>query len=223
MSSGADLFCKSESYYQNPREDMLRFIPAGVGKTLEFGCGEGSFSALLKDRFNAETWAVEINDTCAQIAATKLHRVINKDAHASLQDLPNGYFDCIICFDFLEHLADPYTLLTSLKSKLTRDGVIISSIPNIRYYTVFRDYVVHGNWDYRDQGVMDRTHLRFFTYKSIVKMFELLDFELLRIEGAHPTSSRSCRILRWLTFNVLSDIRHKHFITIVKAGSRHLI
>lgn len=201
---------------------MLRFIPTGVGKVLEFGCGEGNFSALLKDRFSAETWAVEINDRCAQIAAAKLHRVINNDANRCLKDLPNRYFDCIICFDFLEHLADPYTFLTNLKSKLTQDGVIISSIPNIRYFTVFRDFVLHGNWDYKDQGVMDRTHLRFFTYKSIVKMFQMLGFELVRIEGAHPTSSRSCRILQWLTFNALSDIRYKHFITVAKIGSHNL-
>jgi 2-polyprenyl-3-methyl-5-hydroxy-6-metoxy-1,4-benzoquinol methylase len=195
LTDGTNLFCKSKRYYQSTREDMLKFIPTGVKKTLEFGCGEGGFSVLLKDRLNAETWAVEINEECALKAAKRLYKVINDDAYKALCKLPEKYFDCIICFDFLEHLVDPYSLLTLLKTNLAKDGVIITSIPNIRYYRVFTNFVLHGNWGYKDQGVMDKTHLRFFTYKSIIKMFEQLEFEILLIKGIHPTSSRTCKVL----------------------------
>ncbi len=211
-----NLSSKSESYYQNIREDMLQFIPAGARRTLELGCGEGNFSALLKDRLNAETWAVEINERSAKKAATKLYKVINDDAFNCLAELPDGYFDCIICFDFLEHLADPYSLLTALKTKAAGDGVFVTSIPNIRYYSVFKDFVFHGNWDYKDQGVLDKTHLRFFTYKSIIKMFEKLGFEILLTKGIHSTRSRTCKIIQLLTFNFFSDIRYKHFVSVVR-------
>jgi len=211
-----NLSSKSESYYQSIREDMLQFVPVGVRRTLEFGCGEGNFSALLKDRLNAETWAVEINEKCAQKAATKLHKVINDDAFNCLAGLPDGYFDCIICFDFLEHLVDPYSLLASLRDKLVKGGVVISSIPNIRYYSVFRDFVLHGNWDYKSQGIMDKTHLRFFTYKSITRMFEGLDYEILLTQGIHPTSSRTCKLLQLFTFGMFSDIRYKHFVSVAR-------
>jgi len=214
--TGMHLSSKSEDYYQSTREDMLQFIPAGTRRTLELGCGEGNFSALLKERLDAETWAVEINEQCARKAATKLYKVVNDDVFNCLAELPEEYFDCIICFDFLEHLVDPYSLLTSLKAKLTRDGVIITSIPNIRYYSVFRDFVLHGNWDYKSQGIMDKTHLRFFTYKSITKMFKQLDFEILLTKGIHPTSSRTCKLMQLFTFGIFSDIRYKHFVSVVK-------
>ena len=216
LTDSTNPFSKSESYYQSTREDMLEFIPTGVKKALEFGCGEGGFSTLLKDRLNAETWAVEINEESARKASEKLYKVINDDAHQALSELPDKYFDCIICFDFLEHLVDPYSLLTLLKSKLAKDGVIITSIPNIRYYRVFTKFVLHGNWDYKDQGVLDKTHLRFFTYKSIIKMFEQLEFEILLIKGIHPTSSRTCKLIQLLTFSIFSDIKYKHFVSVIR-------
>jgi len=107
-----------------------------------------------------------------------------------------------------------------MKSKLNNEGVIITSIPNIRYYTVFKDFVLHGNWDYQEQGIMDRTHLRFFTRKSIIKTFEQLDFEILTIKGIHPTSSRTCKFLQLFTFGIFSDIRFKHFVNVIKPKSQ---
>ncbi len=215
-TAGTHLSSKSERYYQSTRADMLQFIPTGARRTLELGCGEGNFSALLKDRLNAETWAVEINEECARNAATKLYKVINDDAYNCLGELPEEYFDCIICFDFLEHLVDPYSLLTLLKTKSVKDGVFITSIPNIRYYRVFMDFVLHGNWDYKEQGVLDKTHLRFFTYKSIIKMFEELEFEILLTKGIHSTRSRTCKLIQLLTFNFFSDIKYKHFVSVVR-------
>jgi 2-polyprenyl-3-methyl-5-hydroxy-6-metoxy-1,4-benzoquinol methylase len=211
---------KPEHYYQNPREDMLDFIPKGMKKTLEFGCGQGNFSALLKDRLGAETWAVEIDEESARQASGKLHKVINADAYKAIDELPEKYFDCIICFDFLEHLVDPYTLLTLLKTKLATGGVIITSIPNIRYYTVFKNFVLHGNWDYTSQGIMDKTHLRFFTYKSIVKTFKELGFEIVLMKGIHPTSSLTCKIFQLLTFGFFSDIKYKHFVNVIGVNTK---
>ena len=171
---------KPRGYYQGLWDDMLEYIPVDVKTTLEFGCGSGAFSALVKDSLNAESWAVEIDEQAAKTAAKKLDKVINCDAHEAVDKLPDDYFDCIIFFDILEHLVDPYSLLTSVKKKLTKNGVIVTSIPNIRHYRTFVDFVLHGNWDYKEQGVLDNTHLRFFTYKSLVKMFNNLDFEILR-------------------------------------------
>jgi hypothetical protein len=114
---------------------------------------------------------------------------------------------------------DPYTLLRLLKGKLAEGGVIVSSIPNIRYYRTFTKFVIHGEWDYKDHGILDRTHLRFFTKKSIIKMWEQLGFRILLTKGIHPTSSRTCKLLQVFTFGLFSDIRYKHFVSIVKAGA----
>jgi SAM-dependent methyltransferase len=202
------------------RGDMLKYIPQHVKTTLEFGCGFGEFSALLKERFDTESWAVEINKEAAERAAKKLDRVISGDALGSLDKIPDGHFDCIIFFDVLEHLADPYSLLCSAKAKLVEKGVIVASLPNVRYYRTFYDFVINGNWDYKDHGILDKTHLRFFTYKSITKMFNQLDFEILELEGIHPTSSRTFKVLNTILLNSLSDVRYKHFAAVVRPKLR---
>ena len=148
-------------YFASDRRQMLKYIPSGSRHTLEFGCGFGGFSALLKKELGVEAWAVEINTAAAQEASKKLDRVINRDAHESLKELPDGYFDCIILLDILEHLIDPYSLLQGVKNKLTKDGLVIASIPNVRYYRNLVKLVVHGKWDYEEHGILDKTHLRF--------------------------------------------------------------
>lgn len=212
----ASMWNKPPEYYHSNREDMLKYVPPGIKTSLEFGCGYGGFSALVKDKFGAETWAVEINEEAAHKAEKILDKVINNDAAKSLDDIPENYFDCIILFDILEHLLHPSALLHDLKNKLSDKGVIIASIPNIRYYRTFIDLVIHGNWDYKDHGILDSTHLRFFTYKSILKMLKTLDFKILTLEGIHPTSSRTFEILNLLLLNSIKDIRYKHFAMVVQ-------
>ena len=97
--------------------------------------------------------------------------------------------------------------------------MIVASIPNIRYYRSFVKLVVHGDWDYKDHGILDKTHLRFFTYKSIVKLFNELAFEISEIEGKHPTSSRTFKLLNMLLLGAIGDIRYKHFAVVAKPKS----
>lgn len=195
---------------------MLRYIPSNIEKTLKFGCGNGNFSSLIKEKYSSETWAVEIDKKAADTTAAKLDKIICDDAQDALGRLPNGYFDCVFFFDILEHLVNPYVMLEDIKSKLTIDGIVIASIPNMRYYRVFSDYVFKGNWDYKEHGVIDKTHLRFFTYKSIRKLFKNAGFELLTIEGIHSISSRTYRVLNLLLLNSLWDVQFKHFVVVAK-------
>ena len=163
---------KSDFYYQNPREEMFRFIPKNVQRTLEIGCGTGLFSELVKKELHAECWGVEIEEKCAKIAAEKLYRIIQSNVSDSLAILPDKYFDCIIMNDVIEHLYDPFSLLEIIKSKINSKGVVVLSIPNVRFWNNLRAFVWRGEWDYKDAGILDNTHLRFFTYKSLLKMFK---------------------------------------------------
>ena len=211
-----ELTDKPRGYYNSTREDMLKYIPHDVKKTLEFGCGSGGFSKLIKNRFGAEAWAVEINEKSAEAASKKLDKVINSDAHEAIDKLPDNYFDCIILFDILEHLVDPYSLLALVKKKLTKKGVIVTSIPNIRFYRNLVKFVLHGEWEYQDEGLMDKTHLRFFTRKSLLKMFDSLGFEIITIEGINPTHSRNLKILNFFTLNSFADTKYLHYVTVVR-------
>lgn len=207
---------KPDKYYENVREDMLKYIPSDVGRVLEFGCGSGRFSALVKDKFGSESWAVEIDKESAKAASAKLDKVLCCDAFEAIDMLPDDYFDCIIFFDILEHLVNPYELLLLVKKKLTKKGVIVTSIPNIRFYRTFKDFVLRGEWDYQNKGVLDKTHLRFFTCKSILKMFDDLDFEIVMFEGIHATRSRNLKIINFFTFNFFADTKYLHYLSIVK-------
>ena len=211
---------KPKGYFEGERSNMLKYIPAGVRTTLEFGCGYGKFSSLIKNKFGAETWAVELNSQAAQQAATRLDKVINADAMEALKDIPDNYFDCIIFLDILEHLVDPYSLLVSVKTKLATKGVIVTSIPNVRYYRNLINLVIKGNWDYQDAGTLDKTHLRFFTYKSILKMFENLGFEILVMDGCKPTRNKKLKFLNMLLFNALEDLKYLQFFSVVRAKSQ---
>jgi 2-polyprenyl-3-methyl-5-hydroxy-6-metoxy-1,4-benzoquinol methylase len=206
-------------YYQQSRETMLKYVPASVKRTLELGCAEGRFSELVKNDFGAECWGVEIDAKVAEAAATRLDKVITGDVSQCLDEVPDRYFDCIICNDILEHLADPYTLLIDVKKKLTAEGAIVASFPNVRYCRNLYEVVVRGNWDYKEHGILDKTHLRFFTYKSLVKMFAELGYELLTIEGLEPErniKTLAVRILTILFLNRFKDIRYHHFACVAK-------
>jgi 2-polyprenyl-3-methyl-5-hydroxy-6-metoxy-1,4-benzoquinol methylase len=215
-----EIMTKPPGYFNGLRLDMLKYLPGHPEKSLEFGCGDGGFSTLLKEKFGAETWAVELDETAAHKAAEKLDKVINADALEAVRQLPDNYFDVVIFFDILEHLADPYNLLSEVKAKLTKEGTVIASIPNVRYWRVLVDLVVHGNWEYKSHGVLDKTHLRFFTRNSIRKMFEESGFEILTLEGIHSTHSKTFRIINAIFLNAIADARYKHFATVVRPLKR---
>lgn len=116
-----------KDYYQHRRDEMLAYIPPDVSRTLEIGCGAGTFSAQIKDTLGAETWGVEYQATVATLAAQKLHRVLAGSVENALPNLPRHYFDCVIFNDVLEHLVDPYSTLVQVKGLLNETGVGIAA------------------------------------------------------------------------------------------------
>ncbi|HNT86349.1 MAG TPA: glycosyltransferase [Candidatus Hydrogenedentes bacterium] len=150
-------------YYECPRPELLPFIPLHARRVLDVGCGAGAFGWLLKrQRRNITVSGLEV----VEHAAEKARRVLDGVIVGSIEtmDLPfeDGRFDCIVCADVLEHLVDPAAALRKLARVLAPDGVIVISIPNVRYYAVIESLSL-GRWQYMDRGILDRTHLRFFT------------------------------------------------------------
>jgi 2-polyprenyl-3-methyl-5-hydroxy-6-metoxy-1,4-benzoquinol methylase len=211
-----DLNYKPDGYYSNSSDKMLKYIPANVTCTLEFGCACGNFSKLIKEKYGAQCWGVEIDISSAESAKSKLDKVLNLDAHEAVKHLPPNYFDCIILNDVLEHMVDPYSLLVKIKPLLKENGMLIASIPNIRFWRTFKDFVIHGNWDYTDSGILDKTHLRFFTYKSIKKIFNQLGYDLITHEGVRPTRSKSFKIVNALFLNSLRDTQYRQFAVVAR-------
>jgi 2-polyprenyl-3-methyl-5-hydroxy-6-metoxy-1,4-benzoquinol methylase len=170
-------------YYRHPRPEMLRFIPKAAQRVLELGCAEGAFAAAVKDHTGAEVWGIELDVQAAERAATVIDRGLVGDANQRIAELPDNYFDAIVCNDVLEHLVDPLATLKQLRYKLAPEGVVVASIPNIRYLPALSKVVFRRDFPQDDFGIFDRTHLRFFTRKSIVRMFKKAGFTIHRIKG----------------------------------------
>ena len=107
-----------------------------------------------------------------------------RTVHATLAD--KGPFDTILCLDVLEHLVDPWAAFALLEGALKTDGTMIVSLPNANYHGLVMPLLVRGRFDYADAGVMDRTHLRWFTKATAI---ELVTGGALRLERVEPNFS----------------------------------
>lgn len=182
--SVAEAESPGEAYYASERREMLPFIPKDAARFVELGCGAGAFGALLrKTRAEAHVVGVEIHSDAAREARDRLNEVIEQPVDVALKMIPDASVDCVVCNDILEHLVDPWGVLAQIRGILRPEGVIVSSIPNVRYFPVFREYFLGGDWRYEKWGVLDRTHLRFFTSTSIKRMFVEAGYADIRIEG----------------------------------------
>lgn len=192
-------------YYSQPRPEMLPFVPATAKRVMELGCAEGAFAATVKERTGAEVWGLEFSPEAAEQARAAIDRVLVGDAAERIAELPDSYFDAIICNDVLEHLVDPGSTLQLLRPKLAAGGVIIASIPNIRYLPALSRVVFWKDFPQEECGIFDRTHLRFFTRKSILRLFDGAGFTVRTIKGINAYYGPLAMLLTIVTFGYFSD------------------
>jgi 2-polyprenyl-3-methyl-5-hydroxy-6-metoxy-1,4-benzoquinol methylase len=214
-----EMSTKPDEYYSQSRPEMFKYIPQNAKNILDVGCGEGAFGQQLKKDIKAEVWGIELDNNAGAIAQTKLDKVYFGDVNQLLDTLPDKYFDCIVFNDILEHLVDPYSILDKIKSKLNQGGVIVCSLPNVRYFLTLKDLLVHKQWKYEDAGILDKTHLRFFTFKSIVEMFDSLDYIIEIIEGINSIKSWKFKLLNFLALGYLTDTKYLQFACVAKPKS----
>ena len=179
---------KTRGYYKNVRPEMLRYIPNSAKTILEIGCGSGNFSRQL-ERKGVETWGLEPAEKSAKEAQEKLHTVLIGTLDEKFNELPDAYFDVIVMNDVIEHLLEPWDDLVKLKSKLKKEGVLVTSIPNVRYSKNIFKMIFKRDWKYTDDLILDRTHFRFFTKKSMKRMFRDCGYTISSMRGINTTKS----------------------------------
>tara|TARA_R110002167_G_scaffold11308_9_gene50146 strand:- start:263 stop:907 length:645 start_codon:yes stop_codon:yes gene_type:complete len=205
---------KAQDYFNHERPEMLAYMPKDAKTLLDIGCGEGNFAAHIKQQYTLEAWGIELMAIPGAEAKKKLDKVFIGPCEEFLEQLPDGYFDVIYCNDVLEHLVDPYTVLSVLKGKLTERGVVISSIPNIRYHDAFKKLILQKNWEYEGHGIFDKTHLRFFTKKSISKMYTDQGYRILSHEGINRTRSLKPYLYNIPFFFTAMDMFYLQYATV---------
>jgi SAM-dependent methyltransferase len=157
-------------------------VPATAARVLDVGCGAGSLGAALKADRGCEVVGLEGFPEAAERARERLDDVLCVDLDA-LDALPpeTGSFDAMIFGDVLEHLRDPARLLRALLPSLSDDGVLVCSIPNVKHWTVVYPLLVKDRWTYEDAGLLDRTHVHFFTLAEISDMLDQLGLEGVQV------------------------------------------
>lgn len=147
----------------------LRLVGSGK-KVLELGCSVGTQSKILKEKFNCDITGIELNPVAANQAKEYCANVVvaNLDTINFEEQLPDQIFDVALCADVLEHIYDPTTLLKKIKPLLRHDGYLVASIPNVTHIALVFE-MLNGRFDYRKTGLLDESHIRFFTRRSIIK------------------------------------------------------
>ncbi|MDU4962078.1 MAG: methyltransferase domain-containing protein [Sporomusaceae bacterium] len=172
------------AYATSVRDQLIQFIDKDTAlplRVLEIGCACGATLLEIKNRYpQVQLFGIEYNRHSAALAATVAETRVDDIEKAAAP--PQADFDYIIVGDVLEHLVDPWKTLKKLGSWLKPDGHILAGIPNVMHISVIRS-LLQGNWTYQDAGLLDRTHLRFFTLKEIVAMFTAAGY---RIREYHP-------------------------------------
>ncbi len=158
---------------------LLEIAGEGRGRRLlDVGAADGFLSERLKSRGWRVT-AIESDPRWAQAARSHCERVIVADLNREIPPV-EGLFDAILYGDVLEHLADPETVFRSLNRFLARDGFLLVSVPNVAHLWV-RLGLLFGRFHYTERGLLDRTHLRFFTRKSFRHFLEQGGVKLCRV------------------------------------------
>lgn len=208
---------KLVTYFKYGRREMLPFVPEGAMRILEVGCGEGEFAANLKAERPVHVTGIEPFAAAARVASSRLDRVLDVNVNAGILDLRDQQFDCIVCNDVLEHLVDPWDTLKRLRPLMAPGGMLVASLPNMRYMPVLKEFVLKGEWRYVDEGVMDRTHLRFFTRKSMQALFEESGYQVTQMQGINAIQFPwKFGLLNTLTLGALADAQFQQYACLAK-------
>lgn len=165
-------------YWSEARTYVADLIPDTARRILDVGCNDGSFGAGVLARVpGREVWGIEPHDLDARAAARQLTGVAHGFYPEALADVP-GNFDCVSFNHVLEHMVDPWAALRVTRERLNPGAVIVGELPNVRHLPFLFDLAVRGRFDYVDSGLLDRTHVRFFTRSSARDLFTSTGFEV---------------------------------------------
>lgn len=201
-----------ERYFSYTRREILPLLPDRMDRVLEVGCGVGNTLCWLKEDFGCR-WigGIEIDPAAAGEARRRLDFLFEGDV--SRDEIPEMEpVDLLLCLDVLEHLVDPWAVVRRLYEIVRPGGAIIASVPNVRNRKVLLPLLFRGTWEYADEGVLDRTHLRFFVRETAIRLVESGGFRVDRVTATGFGKSRRSRIARKILPTLLTSVLERQYI-----------
>lgn len=173
------------NYSSHVRHEVIGMInsPAHAElNVLEVGCACGGTLLEIKNQYpNANLYGIELNPHSAKMASL-IADVRAENIEQEVLAYPQHHFDYIIFADVLEHLYDPWFVVRNMTKYLKHGGKLLISIPNVMHYSLLRD-TINGNWTYTDAGLLDRTHVRFFTLNEVGRMMRQAGYKNLNVSS----------------------------------------
>jgi 2-polyprenyl-3-methyl-5-hydroxy-6-metoxy-1,4-benzoquinol methylase len=191
--TGLELVGRRGADYGSQRHDAkIALLPEPLGRVLDVGCARGVNADALRARGATHLAGIELDAAFATEARERYDEVVTGSVPEDLAWEAHS-FDTILAYDVLEHLVDPWTTTRRLAALLQPGGRLHVSLPNARSKALWLPLLLRGTFAYSPEGVMDVTHLRFFTRRDAIAMVESAG---LRIEAVHhpPAETRKRRI-----------------------------
>jgi 2-polyprenyl-3-methyl-5-hydroxy-6-metoxy-1,4-benzoquinol methylase len=201
--------------YSGAREDLWPYIPVGTRRVLDVGCAQGQVGAALKKAGRArEVVGLELSLQAAAEARQHLDDVIEGDIEAAQVPYSEGYFDLLLYADVLEHLKNPWDLVARQRRLLRQGGRIVVSLPNIGHYSTLL-MLLRQQWRYQELGIMDYTHLRFFTRPGVLDLLRRAGYAEVRLYRRGGEGPKQ-RLARALTLGYSTDFFIPGFIAVAR-------
>jgi 2-polyprenyl-3-methyl-5-hydroxy-6-metoxy-1,4-benzoquinol methylase len=209
------------TYYEHERREIQPLLPRTASHILDVGAGAGATLSWLKSIYpRAETTALEINPMLLNTLKENSDVVIIGDLNSCFHKLKN--YDLILLLDVLEHLTDPAAALKRLSTRLMEGGSVIVSVPNIAHLSVSLPLLLRGEFYYREAGILDRTHFRFFVEKTAI---ELLNSANLRVTKGFMTGLEGPRAkaINLISFGLLRHRLAKQYIMLGQVSRENIV
>jgi 2-polyprenyl-3-methyl-5-hydroxy-6-metoxy-1,4-benzoquinol methylase len=190
---------KDNRYFAGARSDYVSLLPCNPSaRILEIGCGNGDTGALALAEGKCGWYCgIELCERAADDARKKLSEVLTGDVERMTLPWADEFFDALIISEVLEHLVDPWEVLRKIHPMMKNGAMVFSSSPNVSHYSVIR-MLLKGQWSLADKGIMDRTHLRWFTFATYRQMFEEAGYAVGQVAPLCELGPRA-RLLNSLT------------------------
>ena len=218
---------QQDVYEVTEKPDIAPLVPPEAASALDVGCGRGGFGRTLRGVLGEKAVIHGIEPVTSQAAASRADGAFTQVHDGYYPDaLPHGLsYDVISFIDVLEHMIDPWQVLRDTVGRLNENGVVIAAVPNVQYGTNLHG-LLRGRWDYTDVGILDRTHVRFFTRATCASLFTDSGYEVLSLTpmgsiwqadwASEPRSPLRTRLLRRALIRVSPGAEWMHYTVVAR-------